>query len=117
MGDWMSNNARSGLGRLLPLLGLLVSLLWHSLASADFYQWKISIPGNPTAFFPSYTAACQYYFDNTSANWLKKVNKLSYKEVQCSVSGTGGITWETKTAILTGDSCPPEQELDPADGA
>ncbi|EZO66391.1 attachment protein, partial [Pseudomonas aeruginosa] len=45
MGDWMSNNARSGLGRLLPLLGLLVSLLWHSLASADFYQWKISIPG------------------------------------------------------------------------
>ncbi|EPJ3361030.1 attachment protein, partial [Pseudomonas aeruginosa] len=117
MGDWMSNNARSGLGRLLPLLGLLVSLLWHPLASADFYQWKISIPGNPTAFFPSYTAACQYYFDNTSANWLKKVNKLSYKEVQCSVSGTGGITWETKTAILTGDSCPPEQELDPADGA
>ncbi|HBP1661624.1 attachment protein [Pseudomonas aeruginosa] len=113
----MSNNARSGLGRLLPLLGLLVSLLWHPLASADFYQWKISIPGNPTAFFPSYTAACQYYFDNTSANWLKKVNKLSYKEVQCSVSGTGGITWETKTAILTGDSCPPEQELDPADGA
>lgn len=117
MGDWMSNNARSGLGRLLPLLGLLVSLLWHSLASADFYQWKISIPGKPTAFFPSYTAACQYYFDNTSANWLKEINKLSYKEVQCSVSGTGGITWQTKTAILTGDSCPPEQELDPADGA
>ncbi|EOU9483913.1 TPA: attachment protein [Pseudomonas aeruginosa] len=113
----MSNNARSGLGRLLPLLGLLVSLLWHSLASADFYQWKISIPGEPTAFFPSYTAACQYYFDNTSANWLKKINKLSYKEVQCSVSGTGGITWQTSAAILTGDSCPPEQELDPADGA
>lgn len=117
MGDWMSNNARSGLGRLLSLLGLLVSLLWHSLANADFYQWQISIPGKPTAFFPSYTAACQYYFDNTSANWLKEINKLSYKEVQCSVSGTGGITWQTKTAILTGDSCPPEQELDPADGA
>ncbi|MCU8935301.1 attachment protein [Pseudomonas aeruginosa] len=113
----MSNNARSGLGRLLSLLGLLVSLLWHSLANADFYQWQISIPGEPTAFFPSYTAACQYYFDNTSANWLKEINKLSYKEVQCSVSGTGGITWQTKTAILTGDSCPPEQELDPADGA
>ncbi|MBV5811174.1 attachment protein [Pseudomonas aeruginosa] len=113
----MSNNARSGLGRLLSLLGLLVSLLWHSLANADFYQWQISIPGKPTAFFPSYTAACQYYFDNTSANWLKEINKLSYKEVQCSVSGTGGITWQTKTAILTGDSCPPEQELDPADGA
>ncbi|MGV5404648.1 attachment protein [Pseudomonas aeruginosa] len=117
MGDWMSNNARSGFGRILPLLGLLVSLLWHSLASADFYQWHISIPGKPTAFFPSYTAACQYYFDNTSANWIKEINKLSYKEVQCSVSGTGGITWQTKTAILTGDSCPPEQELDPADGA
>ncbi len=117
MGDWMSNNARSGLGRLLPLLGLLVSLLWHSLASADFYQWKISIPGKPTAFFPSYTAACQYYFDNTSANWLKKINKLSYDVVQCSVSGTGGITWEPSAAILTGDSCPPEQEIDPADGA
>ncbi|WP_405045449.1 attachment protein [Pseudomonas aeruginosa] len=117
MGDWMSNNARSGLGRLLPLLGLLVSLLWHSLASADFYQWKISIPGKPTAFFPSYTAACQYYFDNTSANWLKEINKLSYKEVQCNVSGTGGITWQTSATILTGDSCPPEQELDPADGA
>ncbi|MCT2368089.1 attachment protein [Pseudomonas aeruginosa] len=113
----MSNNARSGLGRLLPLLGLLVSLLWHSLASADFYQWKISIPGKPTAFFPSYTAACQYYFDNTSANWLKEINKLSYKEVQCNVSGTGGITWQTSATILTGDSCPPEQELDPADGA
>ncbi|HHX7115703.1 attachment protein [Pseudomonas aeruginosa] len=117
MGDWMSNNARSGLGRLLPLLGLLVSLLWHPLASADFYQWKISIPGNPTAFFPSYTAACQYYFDNTSANWLKKINKLSYDVVQCSVSGSGGITWEPSAAILTGDSCPPEQEIDPADGA
>lgn len=117
MGDWMSNNARSGLGRLLPLLGLLVSLLWHSLASADFYQWKISIPGKPTAFFPSYTAACQYYFDNTSANWLKKINKLSYDVVQCSVSGSGGITWEPSAAILTGDSCPPEQEIDPADGA
>ncbi|EIU1688764.1 attachment protein [Pseudomonas aeruginosa] len=113
----MSNNARSGLGRLLPLLGLLVSLLWHSLASADFYQWKISIPGKPTAFFPSYTAACQYYFDNTSANWLKKINKLSYDVVQCSVSGSGGITWEPSAAILTGDSCPPEQEIDPADGA
>ncbi|HCI1811497.1 TPA: attachment protein [Pseudomonas aeruginosa] len=113
----MSNNARSGLGRLLPLLGLLVSLLWHPLASADFYQWKISIPGNPTAFFPSYTAACQYYFDNTSANWLKKINKLSYDVVQCSVSGSGGITWEPSAAILTGDSCPPEQEIDPADGA
>ncbi|KEA39796.1 hypothetical protein CR64_29080 [Pseudomonas aeruginosa] len=85
MGDWMSNNARSGLGRLLPLLGLLVSLLWHSLASADFYQWKISIPGKPTAFFPSYTAACQYYFDNTSANWLKEINKaeLQGSSVQC----------------------------------
>lgn len=117
MGDWMSNNARSGLGRLLPLLGLLVSLLWHSLASADFYQWKISIPGKPTAFFPSYTAACQYYFDNTSANWLKKINKLGYDVVQCSVSGSGGITWEPSAAILTGDSCPPEQEIDPADGA
>ncbi|HGO9516329.1 TPA: attachment protein [Pseudomonas aeruginosa] len=113
----MSNNARSGLGRLLPLLGLLVSLLWHSLASADFYQWEISIPGKPTAFFPSYTAACQYYFDNTSANWLKKINKLSYDVVQCSVSGSGGITWEPSAAILTGDSCPPEQEIDPADGA
>lgn len=117
MGDWMSNNARSGFGRILPLLGLLVSLLWHSLASADFYQWKISIPGKPTAFFPSYTAACQYYFDNTSANWLKKINKLSYDVVQCSVSGSGGITWEPSAAILTGDSCPPEQEIDPADGA
>ncbi|WP_239686491.1 hypothetical protein [Pseudomonas aeruginosa] len=85
---------------------LIFALVLASAAHADFYQWKISIPGNPTAFFPSYTAACQYYFDNTSANWLKKVNKLSYKEVQCSVSGTGGITWETKTAILTGDSCP-----------
>ncbi|HGS8041909.1 TPA: hypothetical protein ACMFQF_004030, partial [Pseudomonas aeruginosa] len=85
---------------------LIFALVLASAAHADFYQWKISIPGEPTAFFPSYTAACQYYFDNTSTNWLKKINKLSYKEVQCNVSGTGGITWETKTAILTGDSCP-----------
>ncbi|MEZ1450359.1 hypothetical protein QVM54_16795 [Pseudomonas aeruginosa] len=85
---------------------LIFALVLASAAHADFYQWKISIPGEPTAFFPSYTAACQYYFDNTSANWIKEINKLSYKEVQCSVSGTGGITWQTKTAILTGDSCP-----------
>ncbi|WP_240112436.1 hypothetical protein [Pseudomonas aeruginosa] len=85
---------------------LIFALVLASAAHADFYQWKISIPGKPTAFFPSYTAACQYYFDNTSANWLKEINKLSYKEVQCNVSGTGGITWQTSTAILTGDSCP-----------
>ncbi|HIE5466340.1 TPA: attachment protein, partial [Pseudomonas aeruginosa] len=85
---------------------LIFALVLASAAHADFYQWKISIPGKPTAFFPSYTAACQYYFDNTSANWLKKINKLSYDVVQCSVSGTGGITWEPSAAILTGDSCP-----------
>ncbi|MFU5873628.1 attachment protein, partial [Pseudomonas aeruginosa] len=27
------------------------------------------------------------------------------------------MTWEPSAAILTGDSCPPEQEIDPADGA
>ncbi|MEW3691514.1 attachment protein, partial [Pseudomonas aeruginosa] len=111
MGDWMSNNARSGLGRLLSLLGLLVSLLWHSLANADFYQWQISIPGEPTAFFPSYTAACQYYFDNTSKNWLKKIEKMNPKWVQCNVSGTGGITWQTSGATLIGNSCPLGAEL------
>ncbi|MGU1064934.1 attachment protein [Pseudomonas aeruginosa] len=96
---------------------LLPSLFFAQGARAEIYQWRISIPGKPTAFFPSYAAACQYYFDNTSASWKKEIDKLSYKEVQCSVSGTGGITWQTMTAILIGDSCPSGQELDSSDGA
>ncbi|MGU0644524.1 attachment protein [Pseudomonas aeruginosa] len=115
MGDWMSNNARSGLGRLLPLLGLLVSLLWHSLASAEIYRWKIDMGGRPTAFFPSYAEACQSYFDTWSPEYRKTMNRVNDRWVQCIVHI--GVNSYSTDAVLTGDSCPPEQELDPADGA
>ncbi|MFU2749675.1 attachment protein [Pseudomonas aeruginosa] len=115
MGDWMSNNARSGLGRLLSLLGLLVSLLWHSLASAEIYQWKITFGGSPYAFFPSYAAACQSYFDTWSPEYRKTMNRVNDRWVQCIVHI--GVNGYSTDAVLTGDSCPPEQELDPADGA
>ena len=115
MGDWMSNNARSGLGRLLSLLGLLVSLLWHPLASAEIYRWKIDIGGRPTAFFPSYAAACQSYFDTWSPEYRKTMNRVNDRWVQCIVHI--GVNSYSTDAVLTGDSCPPEQELDPADGA
>lgn len=115
MGDWMSNNARSGLGRLLSLLGLLVSLLWHSLASAEIYQWKITFGGSPYAFFPSYAAACQSYFDTWSPEYRKTMNRVNDRWVQCIVHI--GVNSYSTDAVLTGDSCPPEQELDPADGA
>ncbi|MGL3336769.1 attachment protein [Pseudomonas aeruginosa] len=115
MGDWMSNNARSGLGRLLSLLGLLVSLLWHSLASAELYQWKITFGGSPYAFFPSYAAACQSYFDTWSPEYRKTMNRVNDRWVQCIVHI--GVNSYSTDAVLTGDSCPSEQELDPADGA
>ncbi|WP_412973654.1 attachment protein [Pseudomonas aeruginosa] len=115
MGDWMSNNARSGLGRLLSLLGLLVSLLWHPLASAEIYRWKIDIGGRPTAFFPSYAAACQSYFDTWSPEYRKTMNRVNDRWVQCIVHI--GVNSYSTDAVLTGDSCPSEQELDPADGA
>ncbi len=115
MGDWMSNNARSGLGRLLSLLGLLVSLLWHSLASAELYQWKITFGASPYAFFPSYAAACQSYFDTWSPEYRKTMNRVNDRWVQCIVHI--GVNSYSTDAVLTGDSCPPEQELDPADGA
>lgn len=115
MGDWMSNNARSGLGRLLSLLGLLVSLLWHSLASAELYQWKITFGARPYAFFPSYAAACQSYFDTWSPEYRKTMNRVNGRWVQCIVHI--GVNSYSTDAVLTGDSCPPEQELDPADGA
>ncbi len=115
MGDWMSNNARSGLGRLLSLLGLLVSLLWHSLASAEIYQWKITFGASPYAFFPSYAAACQSYFDTWSPEYRKTMNRVNDRWVQCIVHI--GVNSYSTDAVLTGDSCPPEQELDPADGA
>ncbi|MDY1053040.1 attachment protein [Pseudomonas aeruginosa] len=111
----MSNNARSGLGRLLSLLGLLVSLLWHSLASAEIYQWKITFGGSPYAFFPSYAAACQSYFDTWSPEYRKTMNRVNDRWVQCIVHI--GVNGYSTDAVLTGDSCPPEQELDPADGA
>ncbi|HBO4751170.1 TPA: attachment protein [Pseudomonas aeruginosa] len=111
----MSNNARSGLGRLLPLLGLLVSLLWHSLASAEIYRWKIDMGGRPTAFFPSYAEACQSYFDTWSPEYRKTMNRVNDRWVQCIVHI--GVNSYSTDAVLTGDSCPPEQELDPADGA
>ncbi|MFU3333504.1 attachment protein [Pseudomonas aeruginosa] len=115
MGDWMSNNARSGLGRLLPLLGLLVSLLWHPLASAEIYRWKIDMGGRPTAFFPSYAEACQSYFDTWSPEYRKTMNRVNDRWVQCIVHI--GVNSYSTDAVLTGDSCPAEQELDPADGA
>ncbi|WP_434963869.1 attachment protein [Pseudomonas aeruginosa] len=115
MGDWMSNNACSGLGRLLSLLGLLVSLLWHSLASAELYQWKITFGASPYAFFPSYAAACQSYFDTWSPEYRKTMNRVNDRWVQCIVHI--GVNSYSTDAVLTGDSCPPEQELDPADGA
>ncbi|HDZ3474497.1 TPA: attachment protein [Pseudomonas aeruginosa] len=111
----MSNNARSGLGRLLPLLGLLVSLLWHPLASAEIYRWKIDMGGRPTAFFPSYAEACQSYFDTWSPEYRKTMNRVNDRWVQCIVHI--GVNSYSTDAVLTGDSCPPEQELDPADGA
>ncbi|HBN9630036.1 TPA: attachment protein [Pseudomonas aeruginosa] len=111
----MSNNARSGLGRLLSLLGLLVSLLWHSLASAEIYQWKITFGASPYAFFPSYAAACQSYFDTWSPEYRKTMNRVNDRWVQCIVHI--GVNSYSTDAVLTGDSCPPEQELDPADGA
>ncbi|HGT4081346.1 TPA: attachment protein [Pseudomonas aeruginosa] len=111
----MSNNARSGLGRLLSLLGLLVSLLWHSLASAELYQWKITFGARPYAFFPSYAAACQSYFDTWSPEYRKTMNRVNDRWVQCIVHI--GVNSYSTDAVLTGDSCPSEQELDPADGA
>ncbi|KSI72484.1 attachment protein [Pseudomonas aeruginosa] len=111
----MSNNACSGLGRLLSLLGLLVSLLWHSLASAELYQWKITFGASPYAFFPSYAAACQSYFDTWSPEYRKTMNRVNDRWVQCIVHI--GVNSYSTDAVLTGDSCPPEQELDPADGA
>ncbi|WP_413771336.1 attachment protein [Pseudomonas aeruginosa] len=115
MGDWMSNNARSGLGRLLSLLGLLVSLLWHPLASAEIYRWKIDIGGRPTAFFPSYAAACQSYFDTWSPEYRKTMERANSRWVQCIVHI--GVNSYSADAVLVGDSCPPEQEIDPSDGA
>ncbi|MGG2812709.1 attachment protein, partial [Pseudomonas aeruginosa] len=115
MGDWMSNNARSGFGRILPLLGLLVSLLWHPLASAELYQWKITFGARPYAFFPSYAAACQSYFDTWSPEYRKTMNRVNDRWVQCIVHI--GVNSYSTDAVLTGDSCPSEQELDPADGA
>ncbi|WP_416365202.1 attachment protein [Pseudomonas aeruginosa] len=112
MGDWMSNNARSGLGRLLSLLGLLVSLLWHSLASAELYQWKITFGGSPYTFYSSYAAACQSYFDTWSPEYRKTMNRVNDRWVQCIVHGA-----YSADAVLIGDSCPPEQEIDPSDGA
>ncbi|HFH3790668.1 TPA: attachment protein [Pseudomonas aeruginosa] len=111
----MSNNARSGLGRLLPLLGLLVSLLWHPLASAEIYRWKIDIGGRPTAFFPSYAAACQSYFDTWSPEYRKTMERANSRWVQCIVHI--GVNSYSADAVLVGDSCPPEQEIDPSDGA
>ncbi|HFK1840879.1 TPA: attachment protein [Pseudomonas aeruginosa] len=111
----MSNNARSGLGRLLSLLGLLVSLLWHPLASAEIYRWKIDIGGRPTAFFPSYAAACQSYFDTWSPEYRKTMERANSRWVQCIVHI--GVNSYSADAVLVGDSCPPEQEIDPSDGA
>ncbi|MBG7427699.1 attachment protein [Pseudomonas aeruginosa] len=108
----MSNNARSGLGRLLSLLGLLVSLLWHSLASAELYQWKITFGGSPYTFYSSYAAACQSYFDTWSPEYRKTMNRVNDRWVQCIVHGA-----YSADAVLIGDSCPPEQEIDPSDGA
>ncbi|MDC3993357.1 RHS repeat protein, partial [Pseudomonas aeruginosa] len=83
-------------GRLLSVACLIFMLSFARGANAELYQWEISIPGEPKAFFPSYAAACQYYFDNTSKNWLKKIEKMNPKWIYCSVSGTGGIVWESK---------------------
>ncbi|MER0667700.1 DUF6531 domain-containing protein, partial [Pseudomonas aeruginosa] len=95
----------------------MFTLFFAQSANAELYQWKISIPGEPTAFFPSYAAACQYYFDNTSKNWLKKIEKMNPKWVQCNVSGTGGITWQTSGATLIGNSCPLGAELNNETGS
>ncbi len=42
MGDCMDNNMRSGCGRSLSVLGLLFLLLWHPVASAEFFWWQVN---------------------------------------------------------------------------
>ncbi|MFO1878174.1 RHS repeat protein, partial [Pseudomonas aeruginosa] len=95
----------------------MFTLFFAQGANAEIYQWKIDMGGRPTAFFPSYAAACQYYFDNTSKNWLKEIHRVNPKWVQCSVSGTGGITWQTSEASLIGNSCPLGAELNNETGS
>ncbi|MGU2007746.1 DUF6531 domain-containing protein, partial [Pseudomonas aeruginosa] len=62
-------------GRLLSVTCLMFTLFFAQGANAEIYQWQIDMGGRPTAFFPSYVAACQYYFDNTSKNWLKEIHR------------------------------------------
>ncbi|MFU4267098.1 attachment protein, partial [Pseudomonas aeruginosa] len=87
-------------------------MLWHSLASAELYQWKITFGGSPYAFYSSYAAACQSYFDTWSPEYRKTMNRVNDRWVQCIVHGA-----YSADAVLIGDSCPPEQEIDPSDGA
>lgn len=92
MGDWMSNNARSGLGRLLPLLGLLFLLLWHPVASAEFFWWQVNgidrLRDKPFGSPGEGCSAVLAYFQSQGGEYSFSLNflrRISDEEFSCSL--------------------------------
>lgn len=84
---------------------LLPSLFFAQGASAEYYQWWVSPPGQASRAFPDPYSACEWGYTFISKNWSRKVVVNSRESVGCQYSGNG-VYWEVMYASLRGTECP-----------
>ncbi|CRO31049.1 hypothetical protein PAERUG_P19_London_7_VIM_2_05_10_01315 [Pseudomonas aeruginosa] len=90
---------------------LLPSLFFAQGASAEYYQWRVSPPGQASRAFPDPYSACEWGYTFISTNWSRKIEVISRESVACKYSGNG-LYWEVMYASLRGTECPDNGKYD-----
>lgn len=90
---------------------LLPSLFFAQGASAEYYQWWVSPPGQASRAFPDPYSACEWGYTFISTNWSRKLVVYSRESVGCLYSGNG-LYWEVMYASLRGTECPDNGKYD-----
>ncbi len=126
MGDCMDNNMRSGCGRSLSVLGLLFLLLWHPVASAEFFWWQVngidSLRDKPFGSPGEGCSAVLAYFQSQGGGYSFSLNflrRISDEEFSCSLKrfDKGEFVGEVGASIgRYGDSCPDDTEYNNQSG-
>lgn len=90
---------------------LLPSLFFAQGASAEYYQWRVSPPGQASRAFPDPYSACEWGYTFISTNWSREIEVISRESVACKYSGNG-LYWEVMYASLRGTECPDNGKYD-----
>ncbi|EPW8917457.1 hypothetical protein ACP0IK_20085 [Pseudomonas aeruginosa] len=122
----MNNNMRSGCGRFLSVLGLLFLLLWHPVASAEFFWWQVNgidrLRDKPFGSPGEGCSAVLAYFQSQGGEYSFSLNflrRISDEEFSCSLKrfDKGEFVGEVGASIgRYGDSCPADTEYNKETG-